>query len=375
MNTAPSRAPDPTWPAYAQEARLLGATLRTSRLALLIGDTGSDKTAFLKMGLMPLLHRRTSDRDSPSLGESGVVVPFPDRRRRAHLRAAKRRELIIYFDDWTANPLAALRTFIHRVASTDPAEQAEPHLRLSEILADLCSRLDATFIILLDRFEEFLEDSSHREYIGQFADELVEAINHAALPANFLISLNEEAQPRLAGFRSRIPGFDDFSLKLARPQGPKTRLTELPALDLERPDMVAVATTPSSEPATLLQADCTSPALTVAATCESHAAIGAKRKKPKLRPPPQVRVGPEDVYAFIESTLAVIAPDVASEPFSAGQAQEAQERRTCAPEARTPDRQPEVSGSKAPSQIRGTTADSVVKWLGRLLHLRSRPGR
>jgi hypothetical protein len=344
-------------------------------LALLIGETGSDKTAFLKMGLMPLLHRRTSDRDSPSLGESGVVVPFPDRRRRAHLRAAKRRELIVYFDDWTANPLAALRMLIHRVASTDPAEQAEPHLRLSEILAGLCGRLDATFIILLDRFEEFLKNSPHREDIGQFADEIVEAINHSALPANFLISLNEEAHPQLAGLRSRIPGFDDFSLRLARPQRPKTTPTEMPALDFDRPDMVAAAATPPRESMTLSSTDSISPALPVAATCESHAAIGQRRKKPKLRPPPRVPVGPEDVYALIESTLAVIAPDVASEPFSAGQAQRGQERRTCTPEARTPDRLTEVRGSGAPPQIRGTAADSVVKRLGRLLHPRSTPRR
>src|SRR5438445_523685 len=56
----------------------------TSRHTLLYGQPGSDKTALLKNDLMPLLRRRAGDRLGPALvRESGVVVPFPDRRGRA----------------------------------------------------------------------------------------------------------------------------------------------------------------------------------------------------------------------------------------------------------------------------------------------------
>src|SRR5438309_1005905 len=50
--TSPSSAEEPAWHSQEQEARLLAELLRTSRLALLYGQPGSDKTALLKNDLM-----------------------------------------------------------------------------------------------------------------------------------------------------------------------------------------------------------------------------------------------------------------------------------------------------------------------------------
>ena len=293
---------------------MLAELLRTSRLALLFGEAGSDKTALLKSGLMPLLRRRAGDTVGPvAARESGVVVPFPDRRRRASARAAKRRrELVVYFDNWAEAPLASLKARIHMAAATDAAELQTESARLSETLALLGKRLEADFIILLDRFEVFLQAPSGREDITQFTNELVEAINQAQLPANFLISLDEEARPRLAGLRGSIPGFDDFSLRLTCPHG-------------SRP---AGAPAPSPVPSIAVPAALASPPiLTDALTAPaSHAApdpvAGAVRpsrpsRKPKVKrePPPRVVVRTEDVYALIETTLAHTAAEPVSEPF------------------------------------------------------------
>ena len=365
---------------------MLGEILRTSRLALLFGEAGSDKTAFLKLGLLPLLRRRTIDRIAPAAArESGVVIPFPDRRRRASAHASKgRREFVVYFDDWTEAPLATLHACIHRAAATNPAERTAPPAGLTETLEVLSSRLDANFIILLDRFEEFLKSPSQREDIAQFANALVEAINQPQLPANFLISMNEEARPRLASLRSRIPGFDDFSLKLPHPQGFKP---VAPVHKPESPNAVGIETLPVlNESVTLPDRGSTPPARMAAAAPPSHAAI---KPKVKLPPPPRVPVKTEDVYAFIEATLADTATEIASEPFPVGMARVDMDR-TDAPAVQTrhalfgATATAKISaaatppagmlGSEPPAQTRGGKLDAAVKWLGRHLRPRPKPG-
>jgi hypothetical protein len=279
---APSPASDSSWRAHEQEARLLAELLRTARLALLFDATREgSKTSLLTEGLMPLLRRRVGDRPTAAgARESGVVVPFPDQRSRASARGARRRrEIVVYFDRWTEPPLAALQVAIHNAAA-GAGERAAPSVRLRDALAHLSNRFDANFIILLDRFEEFLLAPADREGRASFVDELVEAVNQSGLPANFLLSLNEEARPRLTVLQQHIPGFDDFSLKLAGGASP-----------FEPPPAVAAPDPlPPAPPQTLRES----------------ADVSIDRRAPKIKkpPPPRVQVRTEDVYAFIESTLA-----------------------------------------------------------------------
>jgi hypothetical protein len=371
-----------------QESRLLAELLRTSRLALLFGEEGSDKTALLKSGLMPLLRRRAGDNVGPvATRESGVVVPFPDRRRRASARAAKRRrELVVYFDDWAEAPLASLKARVHMAAATDPAELPAEPARLSETLALLGKRLDADFIILLDRFEAFLQAPSGREDITQFANELVEAINQAQLPANFLISLDEQARPRLAGLRGSIPGFDDFSLKLTSTHGPTPAGAPAPS---PAPSMAV--------PAALASPPILTDALTAPTRHATPAPIaGAVRpsrpsRKPKVKrePPPRVVVHTEDVYALIEATLARTAVEPVSEQFvtheHAGLAS-ANSGQAYKSNASMPGAPPSMSGGSGvagslpvataavedPVRAHGSKLHALVEWVARLVRLKSR---
>ena len=207
---------DPASPALAQEARLLVALLRSSRLALLFGEAGSDKSAFLQSSLLPLLQRRAEDQAPPALapvGETTVVVPVPDRRQR---RGAARvqREVVLLLNDWSGAPLQALRSGLRLAAQ--PGETVHPAVpeRLTDCLHTLGTRFGIHFIVLLDRFEEFLRLPPQRDGITEFTEELIEALNAPQLPASFLLSLNEGARPALTALRRRVPGFDDFSLKL-----------------------------------------------------------------------------------------------------------------------------------------------------------------
>lgn len=293
-------------PAHEQEARLLMQLLRSSRLSLLFGESGSDKTAFLHNDLLPLLQRRAGDRPAGSAAarESGVVVPFPDRRKRG--KAARRRlEWVVTFDDWSGAPWAALQQRIAQVvpgASTLAA--GAPTNRWVDDLNALGERLDANFIIVLDRFEAYLRLPPQREGIAEFADELVAAINEPRLAASFLIALDEDARPWLAPLRSRIPGFDDFSLKLPGTQAGKTT--------------TAAVSVPSAAP----ELTPTQPAATQP-TPPTEPPRRRSRSKPAPRPQLPPRVAPptqtRDVYAFIEATLArtATASEAIVEPFHA----------------------------------------------------------
>ena len=295
--TAPSDC-DPASLPLAQEARLLVALLRSSRLALLFGEPGADKSAFLQSSLRPLLQRRSGDQQaSPPPRDTGVVVPFPDRRQRAGA-ARRKRELVVLFDDWSGTPLTALQASL-RLAARPP--QTTPHAateRLTDSVYDLGERLDIHFIVLLDRFEEFLRLPPQRDGVTEFTDALVEALNAAQLPASFLLSLNEDARPALAGLRGRIPGFDDFSLKL-----PGVAAVRPPPISARTADVVAALVV------TPVQSVAIAPRASPAST------------PPPIKPPTPVRppIKTQDVYALIEDTLNRTATDNDCEPFQGSQ--------------------------------------------------------
>lgn len=281
-------------PRLAQEARLLVALLRSARLALLFGEPGSEKSAFLQSSLLPLLQRRAEDQPVPApVRETGVVVPFPDRRARSG-SARPKREVVVLFDDWSGVPLPALRASLRQAAASNAPAVPAAAPPLSDDIRTLSERFDIHFIVILDRFEEFLRLPAQREGATEFSDALVEALNASTLPANFLLSMDEAARPALGNLRRRIPGFDDFSLKL--------------------PGAV-VAAKPPPIPAPPAAAPIAAPA--------GHATPQARAEPtpPVIKPPTPVRapIKTQDVYAFIENTLSHTASDNDCEPFLGSQ--------------------------------------------------------
>ena len=240
------------------EAKLLAVMLRTSRLTWVFGEPGTDKSALLKSGVMPLLQRRRGDRATVPAATANVVSA-PERRRRPARPCA---EVAIHFDDWGQAPLSALKRRIMDVLPAAAAEAAGP--TLADTLQRLHQRLGLHFVFLLDRFEEYLAAAPDKDEIGQFASELVEAIVREELPASFLIAMDEAARPHLERFRARIPGFDHDVLRLSpvseqREQAPKRT--------------AALSDKPTQPP-------------------------------PPRRPPARVPMKVEDVYSLIESTLS-----------------------------------------------------------------------
>jgi len=203
--------------------------------------------------------------------------------------------------------------------------QRRSRSKLCRALADtlnlLSGRIDANFIILLDRCEE-LVGTAARSDLAEFADELVDAINQPRVPANFLIALDEAARPLLADLRRRIPGFDDFSLKLGRAQttkksaiGERHTASEPVAIRLpEQDEKTILEPIEAAESAEIIESSETSPA-PAPDSQESQSSTGAAKPKQPRTPPPRVAIKTEDVYKLIESTLSLTVTDGGQEPF------------------------------------------------------------
>ncbi|MDO9314250.1 MAG: hypothetical protein Q7T97_06870 [Burkholderiaceae bacterium] len=276
----------------------------------------------------------------------------------------RKREFVVHFDDWSGEPLPALLARIHQVANTCAAERSAPWQRLGDTLEALSDRLDASFIILLDRFEAFLLAPTDHEGHAQFMTAWVETLQRTALPVSFLMALDEDVRPRLDRLRSRIPGYDDFSLKLTRPASmPKTPKAPLPA------DPFA----PVANPATpILTETVTWSEPAVPARTQASQATSPSRttRKPKVKRPPQLRseVKTEDVYALIESTLSRTVTEVSDDPFS-----EAEPATKVTPPASDPT--PPASPAAAVPVATTSRWRFLVMRIGRLLRGKDRARR
>jgi hypothetical protein len=208
-----------------QEVRLLVDLVRLSRLTLLYAEAGADKSAVLRSTVLPLL------RDAAS-GQT---------------------EAAVLFDSWYEAPLAALIAQMEEVvgASIPLARNVAPSSprTLSALLESWEKNFGVTFIVILDRFEQYLSARSDSPATGEFEEEFVAAVNDRTLRTHFLLSLDEDAAPLLARLRERIPGLGDARVRLPRlstvgAAAPSMRAARLPADQSSRPDERTVSPAP-----------------------------------------------------------------------------------------------------------------------------------
>ena len=171
------------------EAQLLAELVRLSPATLLLAESGSDKSTFLERSVMPLLASS----------------------------AAAQSEICVLFDLWTDWPLPALLARIRgAMPALDQSSVEAESTSLAVALARWQASLGATFIVVLDCFEEHLK-ARDRPGAPELEDELVEVLTLRELRAHFVIAVDEDAAPLLEPLKARVPCFGDAVIRLPGP--------------------------------------------------------------------------------------------------------------------------------------------------------------
>lgn len=255
---------------------MLAVMVRTSRLTLVLAEPGTEKSELLASGLLPRLQRRGSDRLLQRTADLDVPTSPERRLSRIGQAAHHRIEAAIYLDRW--DDMATDRLLALVVELLPPAERGriDSKATVAAALELLQEQFGIHTVVILDRFELILGTSVSPDARRRFLEEFCAAIQRPKLQASFLLALEEAAWPELAGLRRRVPALDDNILRIApiavppKSNGSTSRDTGMAAN--------RGWTTPARE---------------------------ASQPRPLKRgPPPRVPIKVDEVYAFIESTLA-----------------------------------------------------------------------
>ena len=197
------------------EARLLAMMLRNSRLTWVFAERGADKTELLSCGVLPLLQRRRDDRFGREQHGQLADGEHIERRRLAAKSGTWRSEVALFFYRWTEHCLDDLKAQIAHLVPTRSGGRDISRLRLADALEMLHQQFDVHPVLILDRFECFLDLRAHDHGPASFVDEFVEALQAPCASASFLVAMDERTLPRLRHFRDLIPDLDQNSLRLS----------------------------------------------------------------------------------------------------------------------------------------------------------------
>ena len=205
-----------------REAQLLARLIRASRLTLLRGAPGVGKTTLLRDGVMPLLQRRDSDSDlSRTRVRRGPQATAASERRGRSGEDRGVAEIALCFSEWDAeSPVAALREQILDALHIAHTGLAPPSLALHEGLPTWGRALGIRFLIALDGFERVLAARADQSGLNEFADLFARLATLPDAPVHFLVAVDDGVEGLVDGFRQRVPGFGDASVRLLPlPQG------------------------------------------------------------------------------------------------------------------------------------------------------------
>jgi WD40 repeat protein len=160
------------------ERKTIIANLRAARLTLLYAESGVGKSSLLRAGVAARL--RGIARQS---GERGARKFIP-----------------VVFSSWQDEPVEDLIRAIEREANAFAVNSGAVELPTGNLVAAIDAAhhaVDATFLIILDQFEEYFGYRTAREDPDRLADDLAESILEPPLRANFLIAIREDSYARL----------------------------------------------------------------------------------------------------------------------------------------------------------------------------------
>jgi hypothetical protein len=232
----------PPWRPH--EAQVLAALLRTTRLTVLYSESMAVASTLLREGVLPLLRTHTGEVVLDDRRVEQRRIDFPDRRvPGARPRLTLAREVPVYLDDWEAPPLRSLRT-LAQLAVPEVAQALSAEKELSGWLRTLREH-SVRLLIVLDRFEGFVNAPPDRVDLQRFTYEFIQALNEPNLPVSVLIAVQQDAAPGLKRLRRRIPFFGEHAMRLWSREDGSFALTPLSENESELQDAAGTAARPA----------------------------------------------------------------------------------------------------------------------------------
>lgn len=172
------------------------ASVKARRLTLLYGESGVGKSSLLRAGVAA--HLRALARQSFEQIQTPEFVP-------------------VVFSAWRDDPLSGLRGAIDdAIEEFVPAgAPSSASGSIENVIKDAAGRADAYLLVILDQFEDYFLYHSDGARDGAFAVAFPLVLNHAGLPASFLISTREDALAKLDRFKRDVPRLFDFTLRVS----------------------------------------------------------------------------------------------------------------------------------------------------------------
>jgi hypothetical protein len=176
------------------ERKIIAANLRSSRLTILYGESGTGKSSVLRAGVIPDLRRNLSE-NLETRGEPRFAV--------------------VAFSAWRDDPAAGLAGAIEEalVELVEPRE-ASRDSSVTDLFWGGAEQIGGKILVILDQFEEYFLYHRGEGDQGSFPSAFIEAVNRPDLRVNFLISIREDALAKLDVFQGEIPHLFDNYLRI-----------------------------------------------------------------------------------------------------------------------------------------------------------------
>ena len=139
-------------------------------------------------------------------------------------------ETCVFFDRWRGDPLADLAATLF---DPDPDLGPAAGESLARGLRTLQTRERRSFLVIFDRFDEYLAQQADQPHIATFDRAFVQTANDGELDVHFLLVMDEAAEPLLARFQNAIPGIGDGCLRMPAGGGADSQ-DDVPAPDSSR---------------------------------------------------------------------------------------------------------------------------------------------